>query len=188
VEPAGVDAPGPEPLAVRVRLEVPGDELDVRRVELAAFPGPEEADIVDRLRRESPDGWISIVACTADDRVVGHLLMSPCPVEGEDGSRRGEVLAVGPVAVLPEVQGRGVGSALMAAAEGLAVARRVPALVLLGIPEYYAGFGFEPARELGLEAPAAAWPDAAWMARLLPAWRDEIRGTVRYPDAFEPFA
>lgn len=188
MDPAGVHPPRPEPLAVRVRLEVPGDEVDVRRVELAAFAGPEEADIVDRLRRESPGGWISIVACTADEQIVGHLLMSPCPVENEDGSLRGEVLAIGPVAVQPGAQGRGVGSALMAAAQGLAVARRVPALVLLGRPEFYGRFGFVPARDLGLEAPAAAWPDAAWMARLLPAWRDEIRGTVRYPEAFEPLA
>lgn len=188
MDPAAADPARPEPLAVRVRLEAPGDEAAVRRVELAAFPGPEEADIVDRLRGESPDGWISIVACTADGEVVGHLLMSPCPVESADGTRRGEVLAVGPVAVLPEAQRRGVGASLMAAAQGLAVARRVPALVLLGIPEFYARFGFEPARELGLEAPAAAWPDAAWMARLLPAWHDDIRGTVRYPEAFEPLA
>ena len=41
---------------------------------------------------------------------------------------------------------------------------------------------------LVLLPPADAWPDSAWMARLLPAWRDELRGTVRYPAAFEPLA
>ena len=100
----------------------------------------------------------------------------------------GEVLAIGPIAVLPEVQFRGVGSALMATAAGLAVARAVPALVLLGQPAYYPRFGFEPARGLGLLPPAEAWPDDAWMARRLPAWTDALRGTVRYPEAFEPLA
>ena len=98
------------------------------------------------------------------------------------------VLAIGPVAVGPAVQARGVGSALMAAAMSLAVARAVPALVLLGHPSYYPRFGFEPARGAGLEPPAAAWPDAAWMARLLPAWTDDMAGTVRYHEAFEPLA
>ena len=56
----------------------------------------------------------------------------------------------------------------MQAASVIAVARGVPALVLLGHPDYWR-FGFEPARALGLLPPAEAWPDAAWMGRLLPA-------------------
>ena len=179
---------GVEPLRVSIRLETPGDEPAVRRVHLAAFTGPEEADIVDRIRREAPAGWQSLVAVDADGLIVGHVLLSPCPVEDEDGGRVGEVLALGPIAVLPEVQLRGVGSALMATAMSLAVARAVPAIVLLGHPSYYPRFGFVPARGVGLLPPADAWPDAAWMARLLPAWTDSMCGTVRYPEAFEPLA
>jgi predicted N-acetyltransferase YhbS len=84
--------------------------------------------------------------------------------------------------------GRGVGAALMTAAMSLAVARAIPALVLLGHPAYYQRFGFVAARGLGLLPPAEAWPDSAWMTRLLPAWTDACRGTVRYPEAFEPLA
>jgi putative acetyltransferase len=180
------DANGP--LAVSIRLETPADVAAVREVELAAFAGPEEADIVDAIRDDAPDGWRSLVAVDANGRIVGHLLMSPCPVEDDDGEQVATVLAIGPVAVDPAVQLRGVGSALMAAAMSLAVARAVPALVLLGHPSYYPRFGFESARGTGLEPPAAAWPDAAWMARLLPAWTDAMRGTVRYHEAFEPLA
>ena len=185
--------PGPAPFPVRVRLETPGDEPGVRHVNLAAFTGPEEAEIVDRIRREAPEGWHSIVAVGApgsgaDGVVVGHLLLTPCAVEDERGNVVATVLAVGPVAVLPELQFRGIGSALMSAAMGLAIARCVPALVLLGHPTYYPRFGFASARDAGLEPPAAAWPDAAWMARLLPAWDEAMRGTVRYPAAFEPLA
>jgi putative acetyltransferase len=68
------------------------------------------------------------------------------------------------------------------------VARGVPALVLLGHPAYYPRFGFGSARDAGLQPPAPEWPDAAWMARLLPAWTDAMRGTVRYHEAFEPLA
>jgi putative acetyltransferase len=179
---------GPEPLPVAVRLEGPGEAAPVRAVELAAFPGPEEADIVDRIRSEAPDGWHSLVAADQRGTIVGHLLLSPCPVIDAAGRTVAHVLAVGPMAVAPAVQRRGVGSALTTAAVGLALARAVPALVLLGYPDYYGRFGFEPARRVGLEPPAAAWPDAAWMARLLPAWDDSMAGTVRYPAAFEPLA
>ena len=89
------------PLAVSIRLEAPGDEPGVRAVELAAFAGPEEADIVDRIRDDAPDGWRSLVAVDADGRIVGHLLMTPCPVEDDDGATVATVIAIGPVAVEP---------------------------------------------------------------------------------------
>jgi putative acetyltransferase len=184
--------PGPADF-IRIRLETPGDQPGVRHVNLAAFTGPEEADIVDRIRREAPDGWHSLVAVgapgsPAEDVVVGHLLLSPCPVVDDAGTVVATVLAIGPVAVLPELQFRGIGSALMGAAMSLAMARGVPAVVLLGHPAYYPRFGFSSARDAGLAPPAAAWPDAAWMARLLPTWTEAMRGTVRYPEAFEPLA
>jgi putative acetyltransferase len=181
------------PLRVAVRLEAPGEEDHVRAVERSAFTGPYEAEIVDRIRREAPDGWYSVVAVGVpgsgvDGLMVGHLLLSPCPVVDEVGRTVATVLAIGPVAVVPEVQRRGVGSVLMHAATSLAVARGVPALVLLGHPAYYPRFGFQSARALGLEPPTPLWPDPSWMARLLPAWSDEMRGTVRFPEAFEPLA
>ncbi len=178
----------PAQLQVSVRLETPGDVPGVRAVELAAFAGPEEADIVDRIRAERPEGWQSLVAIDGADEVLGHLLLTPCPVEDADGRVLAIVLAIGPMAVRPTIQLRGVGSALMTAALGLAVARAAPALVLLGYPEYYGRFGFEPARAVGLEPPAAAWPDEAWMARRLPAWDEAMAGTVRYPEAFGPLS
>ena len=62
---------------------MPGDEPAVRDVELAAFTGPEEAEIVERIRSEAPDGWQSLVAVDATGRIVGHLLLSPCAVEDD---------------------------------------------------------------------------------------------------------
>ncbi len=176
------------PHPVRIRLEAPGDEPRVRHVHERAFPGPEEAAIVDKIRRMAPEGWQSVIAVDEGGRIVGHALLSPCPLEDRDGELLTVVLAVGPIGVLPELQQRGIGSALMQAAAVLAVARGVPALVLLGHPHYYWRFGFEPARRLGLLPPVDEWPDEAWMGRLLSAWDDEFRGTVRYPEAFEPLA
>jgi putative acetyltransferase len=187
-------APDPDPGAfdaavrVSVRLETPGDEDGVRAVELAAFGGPEEAAIVDRIRGEAPDGWQSNVAVDEAGAIVGHVLLSPCPVEDGEGTVVATVLAVGPVAVHPRVQRMGVGSTLMQAVASLAIARGAPALVLLGHDTYYPRFGFEPARELGLRPPTEQWPDHAWMARLLPGWDESMGGTVRYPEAFEPLA
>ncbi len=82
---AGVDGPSASdgdapPLAVSIRFETPDDERGIREVELAAFSGPEEAEIVDRIRADAPDGWRSLVAVGADGRIVGHLLHdAPAP-------------------------------------------------------------------------------------------------------------
>ena len=171
-----------------MRLEAPGDEAAIRDVELAAFRGPEEAAIVDRIRDEAPDGWQSLVAVDGSGAIVGHLLLSPCEVEDADATSLTTVLAIGPVAVRPAVQFRGVGSTLMQAAMSLAVARGAPALVLLGHADYYPRFGFGSARDIGLQPPADAWPDHVWLARRLPAWEESMRGTVRFPEAFGPLA
>ena len=73
------------------------------------------------------------------------LLAPPAP------SRR--ALLLGPLAVEPALNGRGVGRALVR--HGLEAARATGhALVLLvGDPSYYAQFGFEPAAPLGFGMP-----------------------------------
>ena len=48
--------------------------------------GPRGGRIVDRIRDEAPEGWLSLVAVDAAGTVVGHLLMSPCPVEDDAGA------------------------------------------------------------------------------------------------------
>jgi putative acetyltransferase len=90
---------------------------------------------------------------------------------------------LGPVAVRPDRQRRGIGSALMRAAIGFATARHQPLICLLGHADYYPRFGFEPARAIGIEPPHP-WREANWMALRLPDWSAKVRGTARFPPAF----
>jgi putative acetyltransferase len=170
--------------SVRLRPERLADIPAIRDVHAAAFGQQDEGAIVDRLRGAA--GWdpaLSIVAVDAADRLVGHVVLSPCRVEGGGGHLVATVLGLGPISVAPDSQRRGVGTALMAAALEAAERWRAPAVVLLGHPTYYPRFGFEPARSIGL-IPPAPWPDAAWLACRLAAWAPALRGTVHYPDAF----
>jgi putative acetyltransferase len=170
-------------LKVTIRPERAAEVAAIHRLNEVAFDGPAEARIVDEMR--GTDRWIdggSLVALDRARRVVGHLLLSEGDLVNERANRR--IWLLGPVAVTPELQRRGVGSALMRAAIGLATARKQPLICLLGHAEYYPRFGFEPARPLGIRPPQP-WPDAHWLALRLPAWRPELRGTVRYPAAFE---
>ena len=112
-----------------------------------------------------------------DDGVVGHVTASQATVAAEP------VVAVGPIGVLPDHQGAGIGSALMGALLAAADAADVPLIVLLGAPQYYGRFGFRPAAELGVVPPEPEWGDA-FQARPLTAYTESVAGPFRYASAF----
>jgi putative acetyltransferase len=108
---------------------------------------------------------------------VGHVTASRATVATDS------VVAVGPIGVLPEHQGLGIGSALMDALLTAADAADVPTIVLLGSPEYYSRFGFRPAQELGVISPQPSWGEA-FQARPLTAYTPAVAGQFQYPPAF----
>jgi predicted N-acetyltransferase YhbS len=173
-----------EPIVgIAVRPETPGDEPRIREINREAFGSSAEARIVDAVR--GTDRWIeggSLVAETDDGELVGHLLLSRGDLVAHDGTARG-IWVLGPVAVMPEHQRRGVGAALMRAAIEVARGARQPLICLVGQAAYYPRFGFERARPIGIEPPGP-WPDENWMALRLPGWTPVLRGLVRYPPAF----
>ena len=169
---------------ITVRPETAADVAAIRLVNDAAFGGPVEGRIVDDIR--GTDRWIeggSLVAVDSAGAVVGHLLLSEGDLVADDGSVVRRIWMVGPVAVVPQFQRQGIGSALMRAAIQFATARRQPVLCLLGHADYYPRFGFEPASGIGIEPPEP-WSDANWMALRLPGWVAALRGTARFAPAF----
>lgn len=121
-----------------VRTATPGDKAAIRKVHLAAFPTELEADLVQRLERDG-DAAISLVAEDAGV-VIGHILFSRMQVRSD--GRELEALGLAPVAVLPDRQGTGVGSALIEAGLSAARDRRADLVFVLGEPEFYGRFGF----------------------------------------------
>ena len=109
--------------------------------------------------------------------MVGHVTASQATVDTDP------VVAVGPIGVLPEQQGIGIGSALMDALLSAADAADVPLIVLLGSPEYYSRFGFRPAKELDVMSPVPEWGDA-FQARPLTAYTKSVAGPFQYAPAF----
>ncbi|MCA1218582.1 GNAT family N-acetyltransferase [Streptomyces sp. 8L] len=165
----------------RTRPEGPGD-VDaeaVRRINVAAFPTAGEADLVDALRR---DPWwldgLSHVALGGDGTPVSHALLTRCLIG------RAEALCLAPVAVLPDAQRRGAGSAVVRAVlEAARVRGERCAIVVLGDAAYYPRFGFRRASVHGVLPPMDV-PDEAFM--VLPL-SDAVRvpsGVVRYAAPF----
>jgi predicted N-acetyltransferase YhbS len=115
--------------------------------------------------REGSD-WLpalSFAALDADERLVGTLQTWPVALTDEAG-RAHPLLMVGPVAVLPERQREGFGTALMLAMlAALDPAAPLPQ-VMIGDEPYYGKFGFSAAHTGGWRLPGA-WDPARLLAR-----------------------
>jgi putative acetyltransferase len=126
---------------VDVRSEIPTDAAQISSVITSAFleaehAGGNEAVIVDRLR-EAGSLSISLVA-RENNRIVGHVAFSPVTVDARSNGWFG----LGPVAVVPDRQGHGIGSALIEAGLAQLRVRGARGCVVLGEPAYYCRFGF----------------------------------------------
>jgi putative acetyltransferase len=161
---------------IEIRDERPADIEAVRELNRQVFGQEQEGRIVDALRDRGAV-TLSLVAI-ADGEVVGHILFSPAAV----GTVRGA--ALGPMAVAPAHQRKGIGSRLVARGVEQLRERGCPFIVLIGHPDFYPRFGFEPAGALGL---TCTWdvPAEAFMVNLLePAVGAGLRGRVEYRPEF----
>ena len=164
------------------RPEQPSDHAAIEEVNRLAFGQDAEAHLVTKLREaDSRNPALSLVA-VRDGQVVGHILFSPILIETDGGNVA--AMALAPMAVLPDYQGEGIGSALVR--EGLEACRRAGhrIVMVLGHPDYYPRFGFQPAKRYRLHSPFPV-PDEAFMAMaVVPGGLDDVAGVVRYPAAF----
>jgi putative acetyltransferase len=163
-----------------IREETPEDFRAVRRVNELAFGRPQEATLVEALK-DKADSYLSLVA-EAEGQIVGHIFFSPVTIESGEGAH--DAFALAPMAVLPEFQGRGVGSRLVL--EGLeeCLKRGHELVFVLGHPEYYPRFGFEPTSRRGITCEFPV-PEEVFMLKELRAGALEgVRGVVRYHPEF----
>lgn len=165
--------------SVRVRRETAADRAAVHTLNSAAFGQAAEADLVDALRNAA--GVISLVA-EIDGQVTGHILFSPVTLAGHESLA---IAGLAPMAVTPERQRQGVGSALVRAGIGKCRQAGVGAVVVLGHAQYYPRFGFATAIERGIGCEYEAPPEAFMLLELQPGYLRGASGTIRYHPAFD---
>jgi putative acetyltransferase len=183
--PAETDERAARPAAdITIRAEQPGDVAAIAEVVEAAFGSPLEARLVDAIRT-SPEfvPKLSLVA-ELGGRVVGHVMISGASLEDERGRR--DIVMLSPLAVAPDLQRRGIGSALVGEVTARADRRGDPLVVLEGSPVFYGRLGFEPAAPLGIHITLPEWapPEAAQVMRLR-AYEPSLHGRVVYSPAFQ---
>jgi putative acetyltransferase len=163
-----------------LRPETPADAAAVRAVHDAAFGRPEEGRVVEALRTGARP-YVGLVA-VEDGEVIGHVAFSPATLYCYNATY--PIMALGPMAVRPDRQRRGIGSALVR--EGLDACRRLGHLVIavLGHPGFYPRFGFAPARPMGVMCEYPVPDEVFMLAELAPGALRGRRGVVQYAPAF----
>jgi putative acetyltransferase len=165
------------PMNIEIRNESAADVPAIEAVTVSAFlhaphTSHTEQFIVNELRKAG-QLTVSLVA-EAAGLVVGHVAVSPVSIsDGAPGW-----FGLGPISVVPEYQGRGLGSRLMREALRILREKGAAGCVLLGDPGYYSRFGFQPDPDLIL----AGVPPEYFQAVSFDSSRP--RGIVSYHSAF----
>lgn len=161
-----------------IREETPADYDAIRDVNHLAFKREGEARLVDQLRADG-DVVASLVAVESD-QVVGHIMFSKLPIEMDGDVLRGTALA--PMAVKPNLQRQGIGSALVKRGIEICRERGYAVIVVLGDPVYYSRFGFSAERAKRLRGPYSG--EALMALDLSEGVLKNGTGDLNYPDAF----
>ena len=158
---------------VWIRQAREGDAEAISTLNDAAFGGPDEAKIITALERDG-DSLYSLIAHN-DHQLLGHIQFFRIRVDGEDIAA-----GLGPMSVVPDRQGFGIGSGLVRFGLRLIEGSGRSLVFVLGHPAYYPRFGFQADTAQGFSAP---WSGPAFMAQRF-GTDGPGSGTLTYPAAF----
>ena len=164
---------------MHIRQERPSDAPAIRLVHDAAFPTGAEADLVDALRRGAKP-LISLVA-EEGPTIAGHILFSPVTLANGPDLK---MMGLAPLAVVPALQNRGFGSALVRAGLRECMKTGIDAVVVVGHAHNNPRFGFVPGGRVGLRCEYDVPDDVFMVVELGPGVLSGVSGTVRYHPAF----
>lgn len=160
-----------------IRSEQPEDAGCIDQIITSAFASVVYSNhceqFIVRALRQSGQLCISLVA-ELENKLIGHVAISPVQISTGVSGWYG----LGPVSVLPEFQGRGIGADLIQMALMQLKAQHAQGCVVLGEPSYYARFGFQADAQLVLEGVPAEYFQVIAFDSVIP------RGTVHYHDSF----
>jgi putative acetyltransferase len=148
-------------VCAEIRASGPDDLAAIETIYAETFPDEDLLPLVRDLLHETP-AILSLVA-TIGLSLAGHVLFT----RGRVG-RSGDIRALlGPLAVSPDWQRRGIGSALVRAGMDRLMQDGVCQVFVLGDPAYYGRFGFTA--ESSVSAPYELPPEwaTAWQSLTL---------------------
>ena len=167
-------------IIMNIRKEKDSDKEKIWKVNAEAFESEAEANLVNALR-DSGISFISLVA-EEDEGIIGHILFTPVELIGDAAGLK--LMGLAPMAVLPKLQRKGIGSQLVKTGIENCATQGYDAIVVFGHPEYYPKFGFVPSVKYGIKSEYDV-PDETFMILELKesSLRDK-NGIIKYHAAF----
>ncbi|MBW4563168.1 MAG: N-acetyltransferase [Mojavia pulchra JT2-VF2] len=166
---------------MNIRSETISDYPAITEVNILAFGQDNEAKLIEEIRHS--DRYIPELSLVAEVEglVVAHILLSYIDLVGKETF---QVLGLAPMAVHPRFQRQGIGSALVQVGLEIANIRGEAIIIVLGHPQFYNRFGFEPSVNYKIESPFSV-PEEFFMVKPLQSYQEMHKGKVIYPPAFE---
>lgn len=141
-----------------------------------------EQFLVERLRRS--DAFIPELSLIAEieGKIVGHILTTKLKIKNK--TNEFDSLALAPVSVLPEFQGKGIGGKLILESHEIAKELGYKSIILLGHEKYYPKFGYKQANKFGIELPFEVPKENCMAIELVENGLKDVSGMVEYPKEF----
>jgi predicted N-acetyltransferase YhbS len=161
-------------LPLLIQPEDPRDDDAIERLHDRAFGPGRYARTAFRLREGASQCAELSFTALVGTLLVGSVRLGPIWAGSVPG------LILGPLAVDPAFEGRGIGGALVEAS--LAAARRsgcADLVLLVGDQSYYSRFGFRRIPRGQLAMPGPVDPDRFLALELAPSAMERARGSVR---------
>lgn len=128
-----------------------------------------------RLRESlDPLPELCFSAIADDGGLLGSIRYWPITIAGTPA------ILLGPLAVEPALQGRGIGKALVRHSLAAAEAAGHALCVVVGDPMYYRPFGFIPAAGQGLSLPGPVEPERFQVKELVPGALAGVHGVIAH--------
>lgn len=139
---------------IQLRQEVPKDYFETETIVREAFwncytPACYEHYLI-HIMRKCPAFLPELdFVATDGEKIVGNVMCLKGYITG-DNRKRYDVLSLGPIGVLPEYQGKGIGGMLIAKTKEIAKEMGFRGILLFGDPNYYTRKGFVAVETLGI--------------------------------------
>jgi predicted N-acetyltransferase YhbS len=176
-------------MKIELRLEQENDYRIVEEVTRDAFwnvhiPGCDDHLLIHNLRKK--DKFIEALDFVAiyDNKIIGNIVYVDAKIQGNDGNEY-KICAFGPVSVLPEYQGKGVGSKIIKHTAKLAKEMGYKAILIYGEPNYYKRFGFIESKEYKITNKDKKYPAALLVWELFPNSLNGIEGIYDEGNIYE---
>jgi predicted N-acetyltransferase YhbS len=166
-------------IAFSISAETAAQDSAIDQLHAEAFGPGRFARAAFRVREQGPhDRALSFVATENDEngRLLGSVRMTW--IETANTGYRG--LLLGPLAVLSDLKGQGIGKALLRTAVDAGRESGAPYILLVGDKPYYWPFGFETTPRGVVSMPGPFDPNRLLLCALDPEAPDRIGGEVRW--------